>query len=350
MSELHIEVLGGLQSDPGVLAFQKTTGEALLFDLGSLDQMPQRELMKVRHVFVSHTHMDHFIGFDRWLRVNIPHRRLLKIWGPAPFFVRVQARLRSYVWNLIDPDQLRFEVHEIRSDGSVAKALLTNTDDFAIHESLEYGSRAALTTMADGAVVSSAELRHVNTPSIAYKVKNPDKMRFLRENLDALGLPRGAWISDLQSRVALGLIAGDFTIGDKVFPMGELTARLLRREEGTSLTYLTDLSFDRGNLKVLQQDFHETDTLVCEASFLDVDRSRAVAKAHLTTRQAALIAMALGAKEFQIFHVSTIYGQGAESSLNEARTFFKELSRLSVDDQQKALESEFLEVERLKSQ
>ncbi|RZA17899.1 MAG: hypothetical protein EOP10_21935, partial [Proteobacteria bacterium] len=153
MSELSVEVLGGLQGDPGVYAFQKTTGEALLFDLGSIDQIQQRDLMKARHVFVSHTHMDHFMGFDRWLRVNIPHKRLLKIWGPAPFFERVQAKLRSYAWNLIEPDQLRFEVHEICDDGTVRRALLSNTRDFAIDLDPETQTTDSLVHLTDGAVV-----------------------------------------------------------------------------------------------------------------------------------------------------------------------------------------------------
>ncbi|RZA14631.1 MAG: hypothetical protein EOP10_27715 [Proteobacteria bacterium] len=349
MSELSVEVLGGLQGDPGVYAFQKTTGEALLFDLGSIDQIQQRDLMKARHVFVSHTHMDHFMGFDRWLRVNIPHKRLLKIWGPAPFFERVQAKLRSYAWNLIEPDQLRFEVHEICEDGSVRKAMLRNSQDFAIELDSEAQTTDHLVQLADGAVVSAAQLRHVNIASIAYKVKGPDRQRFLHDNLSALNLTSGSWISELQSRVNHGPKGGDFKIGEKSFAMDELVTKLLRLETGPSLVYLTDLSFDRHNLASLKKAFQTTQKVICESSFLDADRNRAVAKAHLTTRQAALIAMSLDARELQIFHVSTIYGQGAETSLAEAKTFFEEYSQLSANDKERALEAEFLEVEKLKA-
>lgn len=349
MSELELKVLGGLQGDPGVFAFQKTTGEGLLFDLGSIDAISQRDLMKARHVFVSHTHMDHFMGFDRWLRVNIPHRRLLKIWGPAPFFERVQARLRSYAWNLIDPDQLRFEVHEIREDGSVAAAIIRNTTNFEIERSSDLAQINHLVTMADGGELSAAELRHVNIPSIAYKYQGPKKLRFLHENLAALGLTSGPWISQLQYRVANGPLEGDFQIGERKFAMSELMQKLLRLEEGSSLVYLTDLSFDRANLDSLKRSFGNSTKIICESSFLDADRVRAVSKAHLTTRQAALIAMSLNARVLEIFHVSTIYGQGAEESLAEAQAFFTELSELSAQDKLKALEAEFAEVEKLKS-
>jgi len=350
MSELQVEILNGLQGDPAVYAFMRNSGDALLLDLGVLDQLPQKDLMKVRHVFVSHTHMDHFMGFDRWLRVNIPHKRLLKIWGPAPFFERVQAKLKAYSWNLIEPDQLRFEVNEVRPDGSVARALLTNTNGFAVEIEESRASIDQLAVLADGTVVSCVGLDHNGIPSLAYKIKNPDKTRFLHDELPALGLTSGPWISKLQYRVKHGLIDEPLTIGERTFDVSVLAAKLLRRENGESLVYLTDLSFDRNNLLRLKEAFGQSERMICESSFLDQDRARAVAKAHLTTRQAALIAMSLGVRDFQIFHVSTYYGLGAELSLAEAQSFMKSVTELNGQEQQEALEAEFRAVEELKAQ
>ena len=108
-----------------------------------------------------------------------------------------------------------------------------------------------------------------------------------------------------------------------------------------------DFSFDRRNLRQLQSVFVKTERIICESSFLDADRARAGAKAHLTTRQAALIAATLGAKGLAIFHVSGIYGQGAEASMEEARAFFEEYSGLDQAGLTEALETEFLAVEAL---
>ena len=55
--------------DPGMMVEFLYERRALQFDLGDLSGIPNSELLKISHVFVSHTHIDHFIGFDRLLRV-----------------------------------------------------------------------------------------------------------------------------------------------------------------------------------------------------------------------------------------------------------------------------------------
>ena len=86
--------------DPGVMVEFLCEQRALQFDLGDLSSTTNRELLKISHAFISHTHIDHFIGFDHLLRVVFGRGKTIDLYGPENFIANVTGKLAGFTWNL----------------------------------------------------------------------------------------------------------------------------------------------------------------------------------------------------------------------------------------------------------
>ena len=97
-------LVNGPFGDPGLFVDLRWQGSAVLFDLGRNDGLPAAEMLRVSHVFVSHTHMDHFIGFDRMLRLFLNRDRAVHLYGPEGIAECVGGKLRGWItFNLLLP-------------------------------------------------------------------------------------------------------------------------------------------------------------------------------------------------------------------------------------------------------
>ena len=98
----HPRLINDSFSDPGLFIPFLFEKRALLFDLGDLAALSPRDVLKVSHVFVTHTHMDHFIGFDTILRLLLGRDKEIHVYGPSNFIQKVEAKLSAYTWNLVE--------------------------------------------------------------------------------------------------------------------------------------------------------------------------------------------------------------------------------------------------------
>ena len=78
-SSLRPSLVNGPFQDPALYVALRWQGDALLFDLGRIDRLSPAHCLRLSHVCVSHTHMDHFMGFDQLLRLTLPRDRELPL-------------------------------------------------------------------------------------------------------------------------------------------------------------------------------------------------------------------------------------------------------------------------------
>ena len=87
-------LLNGQTGDPALLITLRWQGRSLLIDLGRIDRTPAAVLYGIEAVFVSHAHMDHFMGFDQLLRLFLARDTTLRLYGPEGIADCVAGKLR----------------------------------------------------------------------------------------------------------------------------------------------------------------------------------------------------------------------------------------------------------------
>src|SRR5215467_1835933 len=114
---LHPSLVNGRYGDPALYVETLFERGAILLDLGDIAALPPRKVLRLERVFVSHAHIDHFIGFDRLLRLLVGREKTISLYGPADFVAQVHHKLSAYRWNLVDRYEcdLVFLVTEIDS-------------------------------------------------------------------------------------------------------------------------------------------------------------------------------------------------------------------------------------------
>jgi ribonuclease Z len=314
-------------SDPGVYLDFRFGRRALLFDLGDLAPLSARELMRVSHVFVSHTHMDHFAGFDHLLRVCLGRDNGVRMYGPPHFIEQVGHKLAAYTWNLVDRYETEFviEAHEIHEDGCVHRARFNSKDRFHCKPLEPICTVDGLLLDEPSYKVRTAMLDHHGIASLAFRFEEGMHINVWKNRLEELGLPTGPWLTDLKRMAREGSPAETPVqvrwrtrdgAREEVFAFGVLKERVLEFVPGERVAYVTDVAGHAQNTQRLIEFLRDVDVLFIESVFLSRDCDHAIKKAHLTAEQAGRIARAARVKQAVPFHFSPRY-LGEEARLQE---------------------------------
>lgn len=312
--------------DPGVFVDFRFGRRALLFDLGDLGTLSSRELIRVSHAFVSHTHMDHFAGFDRLLRVALHRTAPLCLVGPEGFIDRVAHRIASYTWNLLDARSIDFRLSafEFAGGGLMRGAEFRARDAFRQRSCELPALPPGIVLEDEGFEVRACALDH-GTPSLAFALRERMRVNVIREALERLGLPVGPWLTEAKSALRRGL--ADETMiaaGPASVALGHLKREALRVAPGQRVAYVTDAVFSPDNVAAVLALAEAADTLFIEAGFLDEDAALARARFHLTARQAGEIAHRAGAARMVPFHFSPRYAERPQALAREAEVAFRD--------------------------
>ncbi len=305
----------GLADDPLFLAQIRPLGRSLLFDCGQITHLAKRVLRSIDAVFISHAHMDHFMGMDTLTRHILVSPRTVDVFGPPGLAARLANKLAGYDWNLREDFWCSYRVCEIHPQ-SVRTFLLAGAEGFASRFEGE-AAREGADIFANRYLRVSADVGDHRIPALFFRGTEQAVFSVDEGKIAAAGLVPGSWVKALKSLFFRGALAdtplavlrrrGD-TVEETLWPNAAVLYDLVQRQASpASFGYFTDLGFSEENRARLGALLRGATLLIGECAYLRSDKDRARASHHLCTEDLNRLLDDLRPQFFLPMHLSKSY-------------------------------------------
>jgi ribonuclease Z len=308
-------VYSGLLDDPVLSVRVRPRGKSLLFDCGQITHLAKRVIKSVEALFITHAHMDHFMGMDTFVRHVHVSPRTIDLFGPPGIARRLEKKLEGYDWNLTEAHWCTFRVHEIES-GVTRTHILPGAEGFPLRF-LDEARRTDRTIYENRHLRVEAETGDHGLPVLFFRLTEAppflvDEKKLTRERLEP-----GPWLGSLKKSFYQGTLGkeplevvrkgnGEIqseTLGDT----RALYERICREEPPASLGYFTDLGFSAENRAKIVSLLKGVSLLIAECTFLSEDVEKARASRHLCTDDVNALMGELRPRYFLPLHLSKAY-------------------------------------------
>lgn len=247
---------------------------------------------RIRHIFISHLHGDHYLGLMGLLSSMhlVGRKEDLHLYGPAALKEILDLQF------LHSQTNLRYTLHFHETQDAVGGTVIFNDN---------------------GLIVTTFPLDH-RIPCTGFRFEEkPRRPAINKEKVQQLGIPI--------SYMSLIKRGHDYTAPDgTVYPATALT---LEAPQSRSYAYCSD-TVDSGRYHPFIAD---VDTLYHEATFLEDMKDRAAETFHTTALQAARVAQKVGAKKLIVGHFSARY-KDLGPILDESKAVFPN-TKLAIEGQ-----------------
>ncbi|MCP4521624.1 MAG: peptidase [Cytophagales bacterium] len=281
-------------------------------DCGEAKNLGVKECQDTQAIFISHTHIDHFVNFDTILRHQIGMGKKVIICGPNGIINQVQNRIKSYCWNLIAEGAISYEIREINGDGKIRTVAL-NPPLWEQEKETVYDSPLAF---EEKDFVVEYEILDHKTDSIAYLFKGKDKTKIQLEN----GFKGGKWVSELKNLYEQGQENVSLAIDGTEYLSKDLFC-MVKTEKGKTVGVIMDHDTSAENHEKILNKFQNCDEAYIECFYKNEDKEFALKNAHSYAAMSGEIMKKCKVKKAIPVHFSRKYGQ---EEVQELITQFEE--------------------------
>lgn len=252
------EVKSQRDEDICILVKVKNHSYNYICECGEAKSLSVKECQNTNVIFISHTHIDHFVNFDTILRHQIGIGRKVVVCGPEGIIDQVQNRIKSYCWNLIEKGAISYEVREIRSDKSIKSVTLN--PPFWEQEDEIYLNTSKI--FEEELFDVEFEILDHKTHSIAYLFKEHTKTKIELSE----GFKGGKWIADLKTAFETDNSHQIINI-DGVEYLAKDLFGMIKVEEGMKMGVIMDHAASVENHEKIKDKFYESDEVYIECFY-----------------------------------------------------------------------------------
>lgn len=318
-------LVNGSTGDPVLYLDYPGADNALLFDGGDNCSLSLAELGDLAAAFITHHHVDHFIGLDRLIRANIDRDKVLHLFGPAGTIRKVYDRVRAYEYPYFPFQKIVVQVTELEA-GVRRTARLECTRRFPKPEIVEEPWDGPVCYETPRLQVEAVPVDHT-VPCLAFALVekpgyHPDPAR-----LAAGPLRPGRWITEVLNRLHAGADpAEELEVGGGRFPLGQLAERYFSRGGGGRIAYVTDTLWSEAVRPELVRLARGARRLYCDSYYAAAHAASAARHKHLTAPQAAELARLARVERLVLMHFSPRYAGRYHRLVEEAAAVFPDVT------------------------
>ena len=318
-------LVNGSTGDPALFIDFPGRDDALLFDAGENATLGQKQLGDLDAVFLTHHHVDHFIGFDRVVRANLDRDKALHVVGPEGTIRKIYDRIKSYEYPYFPFQKIVLDIAEV-IDGRLRSARLECSKRFPRPQVHEYDRDGPVVHETRDVRVEAVHVDHT-VPCLAFAMVEKPGIVPDPDRIDAGPLLGGPWIGQaLKLLRAGGAPETPLMIRDESYPLGELRERYFEDRPGARVAYVTDTAWSESARPGLLRLALGAKRLYCDSFYAQAQILLAEKHHHMTATQAAEFAREAGVGELVLIHFSARYEGRFEALIEEARSIFPAVS------------------------
>jgi ribonuclease Z len=316
-----VQLVNGSTGDPVLYLDYPGKDNAILFDGGDNCALTMAQLGDLEAVFITHHHVDHFIGLDRILRANMDRDKVLHLFGPENTIRKVYDRITAYEYPYFPFQKIVVQVTELLA-GKSRTALLECTKRFPEPEIVEKDWAGPVCYENAELRIEAVPVDHT-VPCLAFALAEKTGYHPDPHKLKTGLLKPGGWVAQVQH-----LLRAEKDLGTRLeidggsFTLESLVSHYFMRSSGARVAYVTDTFWSESVRRDLVKLARGAWRLYCDSFYASAQGKQAAQYRHMLAPQAGELAKLAKVANLILIHFASRYAGRYHELIQEAAAIY----------------------------